>query len=359
MVKPRAKIMLVDDNITNLTVGKSALNENYDVFTVPSGDKLLRILEKTLPDLILLDVEMPEMNGYEVIRILKLDPRTADIPVIFLTAKSDTGSEIEGLSLGAIDYITKPFSPPLLRKRLEMHLLVESQRRELQNYNDNLQEMVNEKTATVLELQNAVLRTVAELVEYRDSITGGHVERTQAYLRILVDAMLRANMHTDEIASWDLPLFLQSCQLHDVGKIAINDSILKKAGKLTPEEYEQMKKHTTFGVSIIERIEENTTERTFLRHAKVFAGYHHERWDGEGYPYKLAGSDIPLPGRLMAIADVYDALISERPYKKPFTHERAVELMLESKGTHFDPELCDLLVKVAGEFKAVSDNCGT
>ncbi|MDR2404186.1 MAG: response regulator [Spirochaetaceae bacterium] len=350
MESSRKKIMLVDDNPTNLTIGKNILINAYDVFTIQSGQKLFKILEKVYPDLILLDVEMPEMNGYEVITQLKCDEKYRQIPVVFLTAKSDSGSELEGLTLGALDYITKPFSPPLLLKRIELHLLIESQKQELKNYNENLQELVNQKTRTVVELQNAVLQTVAEMVECRDDVTGGHIDRTQQYLQILTDALLKKDLYPEYAEILRDKFFVQSAQLHDVGKIAIQDNILKKPARLTLEEYEEMKTHTTFGVKIIEKIGENTSEKTFLEHAKIFAGTHHEKWDGTGYPEGLKGQEIPLHGRLMAIADVYDALISERPYKRAFSHKEAVEIIVSGRGSHFDPELTDLFLSVANLF---------
>jgi putative two-component system response regulator len=300
--------------------------------------------------MILLDIEMPEMDGYEVIRRLKAIKGLSDIPVIFLTAKSDTSSELEGLSLGAIDYISKPFSPPLLLKRIDLHLLVDVQKRELTNYNNNLQEMVRAKTKTVLDLQNSVLKTVANLVEYRDEITGGHVERTREYLEVLLDAMIARGTHQEEIESWDRDFFLQSSQLHDLGKISIKDSILLKPDKLTTEEFEEMKKHTLFGVKIIEEMERDTPESSFLTHARIFAGTHHEKWNGTGYPFGLKGMDIPLQGRLMAIADVYDALISLRPYKAPLSHEDAVKIIVDGKESQFDPELVDIFTSVSDKF---------
>jgi putative two-component system response regulator len=331
-------------------MGNFILNEKYDVFTIPSGIKLFKLLEKVVPDLILLDIEMPEMTGYEVIKKLKADPSTAGIPVIFLTAKTDMGSELEGLTLGAIDYLSKPFSPPLLLKRIELHLLVETQKRELLNFNNNLLEMVRVKTETLLDMQNSILKTVADLVEYRDEITGGHVERTRKYLEFLLDAMVEQKIYLDEIAEWDREFLLQSSQLHDLGKISIRDAILLKPGKLDADEFEVMKSHTVFGVKIIDEIEKHTPENSFLTHAKIFAGTHHEKWNGTGYPGGLAGKDIPLQGRLMAIADVYDALISVRPYKKPLTHEEASNIIIEGKGTHFDPVLTDLYASVADKF---------
>jgi putative two-component system response regulator len=353
-MKDRKKIMLVDDDITNLTVGKNALIEKYDVFTIPSGEKLFNLLEKVIPDLILLDVDMPEMNGYDVIRGLKKQEKTSAIPVIFLTAQTDDGSELQGLSLGAIDYIAKPFSPLLLLKRIEVHLLVESQQRELKDYNTNLQNMVREKTREVVSLQNAILRTVAELVESRDAITGSHIERTERYLKILVEALKGDRRRQEEIAHWDTDILFRSAQLHDVGKIAIKDDILFKPEKLSDEEFEEMKKHTTFGVQVIEKIGESTSERIFLEHAKIFAGTHHEKWDGSGYPKGLKGEEIPLQGRLMAIVDVYDALLSERPYKKAFTHDEAVAIISGNSGIHFDPELVDLFLSVSDKFASIA-----
>jgi putative two-component system response regulator len=315
------------------------------------------ILETIIPDLILLDIEMPDKNGYEAIKELKEKPEWADIPVIFLTSRTDEGSELEGLSLGAIDYVTKPFSGPLLLRRIENHLFIEAQKKQLLDFNENLEEMVAKQTEQVMNLQSAVLSTVADLVEFRDDITGGHVSRTQNYLKLLVDQMIEDGIYADDIKDWDMHYMLQSAQLHDVGKIAISDLILNKPGKLTDEEFDTMKSHTTVGVEAIKRIEQNTTEHSFLKHARLFAGAHHEKWDGTGYPAALTGTDIPLEGRLMAIADVYDALISARPYKKPFSTEVARKIILEGKGTHFDPNLIDIFEKVADKFDAVAKEC--
>jgi putative two-component system response regulator len=352
MEHSRQLIMLVDDNRTNLLAGKTALSEDYTVLTVPSAAKMLEALEWRKPELILLDVDMPEMNGFEAIKILKGRPEAQDIPVIFLTALSECSNELEGLQLGAIDYITKPFSPPLLRQRIMLHLLLENQKRELQNYNDNLQDMVEAKTKTILKLQNKILTAMAEMVEGRDGTTGDHIENTQRYLRSLLSAVLNAGLWPEQTAQWDIELLAQSSQLHDVGKIAISDSVLKKPGKLTAEEFAEMKQHVLFGVGFIERLEEGDDEDSrFLQYAKTFAAFHHEKWDGSGYPHGLSGKDIPLLGRLMAIADVYDALTSERPYKKPFSHEEAVRIITEGEGTHFDPTLVSLFEEIAGTFR--------
>jgi putative two-component system response regulator len=366
----RKAIYLVDDDLTNLTVGIDALEEYYDVLTLSSGELLLRMLEKSVPDLILLDVDMPGMDGYQTLRAIKASPRikTASVPVIFLTAKSDSRSELEGLSLGAVDYISKPFSEPLLLKRIEMHLLIEYQKRvleyqtrelmaqklELVRFNSGLKEMVEAKTKTVVELQDALLKTMAELVECRDDITGGHIERTQGYLGVLLDGMRGGGLYMDEVSTWDIRLVLQSAQLHDVGKIAIKDGILNKPGKLTPEEFNEIKTHAAFGGTVIDKIKESTSEQAFLEYAKIFALTHHEKWDGSGYPRGLRGEEIPLLGRIMAIADVYDALRSDRPYKGAYSHEEAVQIISAGSGTHFDPALVDLFLRVADKFGAVA-----
>jgi putative two-component system response regulator len=351
----RRKIMLVDDNLANLTAGKNMLKEHHEVFVIPSAAKLFQFLDHVTPDLILLDIEMPEMNGYEAIKQLKGDRHYADIPVIFVTAKTDEGSELEGLALGAIDYVTKPFSAPLLLKRIENHMLMAQQKRDLKEFNDNLQLTVFNKTSQIMELQNAVLSTVAEMVEFRDEYTGGHVDRTQRYLKLLLDRMIKTGLYEDETREWDLAFLLPSAQLHDVGKISISDTILNKPGKLTDEEFEIMKGHPSIGVNAIKRIEENASEHDFLYHAEIFAGSHHEKWDGSGYPDGLKGNEIPLQGRLMAIADVYDALISVRPYKKPMSVETARAIIEEGKGSHFDPALVDIFLEVEGEFAAIAN----
>jgi putative two-component system response regulator len=351
----RTKIILVDDNMASLSIGKNILNASYEVYPVPSAVKLFEVLENITPGLILLDIKMPDMDGYEIITRIKSNEKLADIPVIFLTSKSDEESELRGLSLGAIDYISKPFSAPLLLKRIENHLTMASQKGALKNFSDNLQEMVWAKTSQVFELQSAVLSTVAELVEFRDDLTGEHINRTQRYLKLLVDELLKKKIYQEDVLSLDLKFFLPSSQLHDVGKIAIKDTILNKPGKLTAEEFEVMKTHTTVGVKAIERIEENTREHAFLKHAKIFAGTHHEKWDGTGYPAGLSGQDIPLQGRLMAIADVYDALISSRSYKPPISTEDAARIIRDGRGKHFDPLLIDVFNNVSGEFAKVAE----
>ncbi|MDR1978276.1 MAG: response regulator [Synergistaceae bacterium] len=353
--RKRQSIMLVDDNMANLAMGKNMLKTFYEVYPMPSAEKLFECLEKVVPNLILLDIEMPGVDGYEAIQHLKRTEAFADIPVIFLTAKNDEGSELKGLSLGAVDYVSKPFSAPLLLKRIETHLLLASQRKELKTDNDNLQAAVSRKSKQLIDLENAVLSSIAELVEFRDSVTGGHVSRTQKYLKLLIEKLMEKKIYSREISGWNIDFLLSSAQLHDVGKIAVSDVILNKPGKLTDEEFEKMKAHVIIGLKAIERIEKNTAEHEFLRHAKIIAGTHHEKWDGSGYPWGLSGKNIPLEGRLMAIADVYDALISQRPYKKPFTTTEAEKIIEAGRGSHFDPVLVDVFHMVSGRFVEIVD----
>lgn len=350
----KKKIILVDDNKSTLVAGKNVLAEKYEVYSVSSGERLFKLLDNVMPDLILLDVEMPEMSGFEVLDRLKKLKTFCDIPVIFLTGKSDPESELDGLSRGAVDYLTKPFSPPLLLKRIELHLLMEDQKSELENFNENLQDMVKEKTETIMELQNAIVQGFAEIVEFRDVCTGDHIGHTMNYLSLLLDALVDAGVYSEELVEWESEFFLPSSQLHDVGKIAISDSILLKPDKLSDEEFETIKEHTTQGVRIIRKIAEKTTEIEFLKYAEVFAASHHERWDGKGYPRGTKGKETPLPGRMMAIVDVYDALVSERPYKKAYSHDKAVEIIVEGKGAQFDPQLVDVFLTVADDFENLS-----
>jgi len=352
--EPMRRVVLVDDDYSNLINGKNVLKTEYEVLTVPSGEKLFDLLGQITPDIILLDVEMPNMDGYAVLRELKKRATTADIPVIFLTARRDVGSELEGLSLGAVDYISKPFSPPLLLRRVENHLASETQKKQLREYGNNLAQMVEEQTQTILELQNAIFSVLANVVEYRDDDTGSHVCRTQRYFRVLIDGLLKNNFYTEEISTWDVRLVLLSSQLHDIGKIAIPDAILLKPGKLTPEEFNLIKLHTIVGSQIIEGIECELRVNQFIHYAQVMAVSHHEKWDGTGYPYNLSGQSIPLQGRCMAIVDVYDALVSIRPYKKALTHAEALKIIAAGSGTHFDPLIVEAFLDTEAQIFAES-----
>ena len=356
MAKRTQCIFLVDDNVIYLNTGKAALQHEYTVVTIPSGDKLLLLLNKTKPDLILLDVEMPGMSGYDTIREIKANPETAEIPVIFLTGKSETENELLGLSLGAVDYITKPFSPPLLLKRIEMHLLLQTQKNELRVFNENLIEMVKERTNDILALQNAVIMWAAEVIEFRDEETGQHVERVQKYLEILLNAMIQSEFYADKVAVLDAEAFLNSALLHDVGKIKIRDEILLKRAKLTDDEFAKMKLHSLYGKMLLGSLQEKVPNQAFLKYAQMLAYSHHEKWDGTGYPEQLKGEEIPLLARMMSLVDVYDALVSKRPYKRAFSHEESLTIISEERGTRFDPDLTDLFLSLSDNIRKVSED---
>ncbi|MDR1668757.1 MAG: response regulator [Oscillospiraceae bacterium] len=332
-------IFLVDDSDISLSQGEEALEAHFKVMTLPSAAKMFSLMEKMLPDLILLDIEMPDQNGFETMRLLKAHDIYAGIPVIFVTGRSDETAEALGFELGAIDFITKPFSPPILVNRVKAHLSTD--------------EKVRERTAQLWRLKNGIISVLADLVEDRDVTTGGHIERTATYIRILLNEMLEHKVYDGDIRGWDLETVISSSRLHDVGKIRITDMILNKPGKLTSEEFDIIKTHTSEGEHIIDQISMRTGDELFLRQARKFAGYHHEKWNGSGYPYRLAGEDIPLQGRIMAVADVYDALVSERPYKKPFSHEESVDIIMKDAGTHFDPHIAEVFFNARNQFKAV------
>ena len=340
-------IFVVDDSDTNLTMAKDALKDQYQVMTLPSAAKMFALLERITPDLILLDIEMPDMDGFEALRYLKNNKAQADIPVVFLTIVTDAEVEVRGFQLGVIDFITKPFSAPVLINRIKTHLNIDELIRERTS-------QLQHKTEQLLTLQNGIVFVLADMVENRDKGTGGHVERTTKYIKIIVDAMVSYGVYIDELCETDIDLFTSSARLHDVGKIAISDTILNKPGKLTDEEFEVMKTHSAEGERIISQIVSRTEDGEFLRNAKLFAGYHHERWDGKGYPYGLSGRNIPIQGRIMAFADVYDALVSARPYKEAYHAEEAFDIIIKNAGKQFDPSIADVFFSVREQFIAVS-----
>ncbi|GBU26767.1 two-component system response regulator [Treponema sp. R8-4-B8] len=330
-------IFVVDDSDTNLSMAEEALDRQYRVMTMPSAAKMFSLLGKITPDLILLDIEMPEMDGFEALKRLKSESLWANIPVVFLTGHTDAAVEVHGFEMGAVDFITKPFSAPVLINRIKTHLEID--------------ELIRERTAQLNRLQNSIVSVLANIVESRDKGTGGHIERTSAYIKILINEMKKRGVYADIISSWDIEKMISSARMHDLGKISITDLIVNKPGKLTDDEYDIMKTHAEEGERIIDKIIAQTGEGDFLRNARLFAGSHHERWDGKGYPNKLKGEEIPLQGRIMAIVDVYDALVSERPYKNAFTDEEAVSIIMENAGTHYDPKIAEVFFEVRDLFK--------
>ncbi|WP_461256658.1 HD-GYP domain-containing protein [Treponema sp. R80B11-R83G3] len=332
-------IFAVDDSDTNLSLVKKALENNYRVLTMPSAVKMFALLEKITPDLILLDIEMPDMDGSEALQVLKSNSLYANIPVIFLTGFSDDETEASGFELGVVDFVTKPFSSHVLLNRIKTHL--------------DIDELIRERTDRIKRLQNGIVTVLADVVEERDEGTGGHNDRTSAYVKILIEGMFKYLAYTDEMREWDMEKVVSAARLHDLGKIHVKDAILNKPGKLTSEEYEQIKVHTTEGARIIDRMISQIGEDEYLSNAKLFAEYHHERWDGKGYPHGLKETEIPLQGRILAIVDVYDAVVSKRPYKEPATDEEAIDIIAEGAGKSFDPKIVEVFLKVKDQIKAV------
>ena len=335
-------IFVVDDNNVNLLSADEALSSHYRVFTMPSASSMFELLDDIIPDLILLDILMPEMNGFETLKLLKSNTRSSGIPVVFLTSRNDASTESLGFEMGAVDFITKPFSQPVLLNRIKSHL--------------DIEEKILERTESLKRLKNSIISVLANMIENRDRVTGSHIERTTRYLSLLLDEMVKRGIYANELSLWDIELAVTSARLHDIGKIVISDFILNKPGKLTAEEFEIIKIHAAEGERIINQIIAESGDETFLQYAKLFAGYHHEKWDGTGYPRGLKGLDIPLQGRIMALADVYDALVSNRPYKTVFTHPEAIEIINKSKGTHFDPALVDVFLACEKEINDVRLN---
>ncbi len=348
-------VLVVDDTPENLTVIGELLDGVVRVKVANGGEKALRVATNSPPDLILLDIMMPGMDGYEVCRQLKAQALTREIPVIFLTARSSVEDERFGLQLGAVDYITKPISPPILLARVRTHLAMKRSADFLRDKNAYLAQEVELRTAENLAIQNATIQVVTSLAETRDPETGNHIRRTQHYVRALASALSKKPRDADALTPEFIETLFRSAPLHDIGKVGIPDRILLKPGKLTPEEFEIMKQHAVLGVQAIERAEVQLgMEVDFLRTAKQIAGGHHEKWDGTGYPRGLRGEQIDLAARLMAVADVYDALISRRVYKPAMSHVQAMEVMARGRASHFDPVVLDAFVAIEPEIQAIA-----
>ncbi|MES2088357.1 MAG: two-component system response regulator [Pseudomonadota bacterium] len=333
-------VLVVDDAPANLNLLASLLNPSYRVKLAPSGAKALEIALRTPPDLILLDVMMPEMDGYEVCRRLKQDERTRYIPVIFLTAMQETEHEALGFEVGAADFIHKPISPAIVRARVKTHLENKAFQDQLRDHNARLSTELDERMVQLDRLRESTLFVMISFAEFRDEDTGNHVKRTQEYVRVLATYLWEQQRHLDVLNPETIALIAKSAPLHDMGKVAIPDNILLKPGKLTVPEFEVMKGHPLHGWEMLRRAAQRMGDDTdFLTFAMEIARSHHEKWDGSGYPDQLAGDQIPLSARLMAVADVYDALISRRPYKEPMSHEMAKSYIESNSGAHFDPEI--------------------
>lgn len=367
----KQKVIAVDDQPDNLLVIEDYLGKAYDIITFEHGQAMVDYFEAgNKADLVLLDIVMPMPDGYALCNWLKGSPMTRDIPVVFLTGVENCEEEAYALSIGAEDFIHKPLSPPVLTARVRNHLALAQARRALQNQNRGLEKLIVERTRKIQEqsdelmrrteqlisAQSAIISAFCALVEARDNETGNHVRRTQHYVLTLCERLSRHPRFSTELTPGNIQLMFKSAPLHDIGKVAIPDHILMKPGRLTPEEWRIMQQHAQFGANAIAAAEKEIGEgsASFLSYARQIALTHHERWDGDGYPQKLSGDDIPLAGRLMAIADVYDALISRRVYKPPFVHAEAIEMMRKERARHFDPDILDCMLDSAAQFEDIA-----
>lgn len=351
-------IMIVDDIETNIDILLDTLGHDYEVMVAIDGATALEHARRNPPDLILLDVMMPDMDGFEVCMRLKRDPRTREIPVIFVTAMNEVVEEKKGLELGAVDYITKPFSPPIVRARVRNHLELKLAQETLALHNLQLEERVHERTRELERTQDVTIQCMASLAETRDMETGEHIRRSQHYVASLARHLQNHHRFQHLLTDHYIDLLFKSAPLHDIGKVGVPDRILLKPGKLTPEEFEEMKRHTIYGRDALREAEKELGQSSFLRVAAEIAHTHHERWDGSGYPRSLKGDEIPISGRLMSIADVYDALISKRIYKPAFSHEKALEIITKGDGRvipdHFDPDVLNAFSEMAEEFRNIA-----
>lgn len=348
-------ILIVDDAPQNLMFISGVLRGKYKISIAPSGLRAIEIAERSKPDLVLLDINMPDMDGYQVCNYFKKSTELQNIPIIFLTALSDEDDQARGLSLGASDYIVKPISVAILKARVKNHLQLKSASDFFRDKSLYLEQEVKRRLVEVLDVQDVTISALAALAEARDNETGNHILRTQRYVKILAESLSLLAKYEHVLDEATIEMLYKSAPLHDIGKVGIPDNILLKPGKLTNQEFEIMKTHTTMGYLSLESAERRLGKPApFLKLAKEIAYHHQEKWDGSGYPLGLSRDQIPLSARLMAIADVYDALISRRVYKEPMPHDEAVSIIIEGRGSHFDPDLVDVFVEISDRFKEIS-----
>lgn len=355
----KATILLVDDTPHNLSVLGDILMPQYQVRVANSGARaLVAAQKKPYPDVILLDIMMPEMDGYDVLRQIKTIPEIKDVPVIFVTALDSSDDEARGLDLGAVDYITKPVNPAIVLARVQTHLTLKHAQDMMRDQNAWLESEVQRRMRQNQLIQDVSMRALASLAEARDNETGAHILRTQNYVRILAEELAKMPKYADTLTPDVIDTYTKASPLHDLGKVGIPDYVLHKAGKHTPEEWEIMKTHAQLGADAIWRAimdEDDQSALHFLYVAMEIANYHHEKWNGSGYPAGLSGESIPLSARLMALADVFDALISRRVYKPPFDVAHATELIIEGRGSHFDPEVVDAFLAHVDDFREIAE----
>jgi len=349
-------IMVVDDTPANLKLLQQMLQtEGYIVRTFPRGAMALAAAANNPPDLILLDINMPDMNGFEVCDRLKADAVLKDIPVLFISALSEVEDKVKAFSHGGLDYITKPFHFEEVSARVETHLRLRKMQLEIERHNLHLEELVKEKVQEISDSQLAAIVALAKLAESRDDDTGHHVERTRTFCRVLATKLRENPRYANCIDDAFIEDIYQSTPLHDIGKVGITDNILLKPGRLTPDEFVIMKKHSVIGSKTLRAAQMQYPRNAFLNMGIDIAHSHHEKWDGSGYPDGLTCENIPLSARIMAVADVYDALRSIRAYKPALSHERSCEIILEGVGSHFDPAVIEAFSAVEAEFALIRD----
>ncbi len=356
-------ILLIDDDPAVLEVLNQCLRPHYRTRIATRGQRGLELAQlEPQPDLILLDVELPDVKGYTVCAALKKNSLTASIPVMFLSSHTDVFDITFGLQLGAVDYVAKPVAPPILLARVQTHLRLRDASDWLRDQNLHLETLVARRTrdleARTRELQNSQDLTIfalGSIAETRDNETGNHIFRTSAYVEVMARRLAERSSWKDALEAREWEMIWKSAPLHDIGKVGIPDQILLKPGKLTADEFEVMKRHTVLGRDAIRSAEVRVkSDGSFLRVASEIAFGHHERWDGGGYPQGIGADDIPLPARLMALADVYDALVSKRVYKSAMAHPTAVELIAAGRGTQFDPEILDVFLETRDAFEDIT-----
>ena len=349
-------ILIVDDAPANLSLMAGLLKEVYTVKALNAGSRVLALARQEAPDLILLDVMMPDMDGYEVCRQLKADPVTRQIPVIFVTSMTDAGSEQRGMAVGAVDYIMRPITPAILLSRVQAHVVNACAIRTVHIDNQYLQLEVAEQTRQIASLQEVTILALASLAETRDADTGNHLKRTQQYVELLCNYLSLQPRFETYLSAERIRIVALCAPLHDIGKVGVPDRILLNPGRYKPEEFEIMKTHPRLGLEAIAKAQASVHDESELFEvAKEIVYSHHEKWDGSGYPQGLRGEEIPIPARLMALADVYDALISPRVYKAGMSHAQAAEIIIRGKGTHFDPDLVEAFLCLTPEFQAITE----
>ena len=337
-------ILVVDDDKSNLMIAQKLLAEEYRVAAANSGELAFRYLEKNIPDLILLDIQMPGMDGFEVMSRIQESEKWRKIPVIFLTADRSEKTEEACFKIGAVDYIGKPFVPSIMLQRVRRTL-------ELEEYRQGLERMVEKQLAKITQLQQDIIISMANLIESRDGTTGEHIKRTSAYVEFFVRKIQEKGLYQEELTPAYVDYMNKAAPMHDIGKIAISDMILQKPGTLSPEEYKMMQRHTSEGGRLIRENMGRIVNQEFVEVASDIATYHHEKWNGQGYPKQRKGKEIPLCARILAIADVFDALVSRRQYKEGMSLEEAFEIMEKERGISFEPELLDVFLESKDELR--------